>query len=243
MGQIAITVERREEAGKGIVGRLRRSGWVPGILYGEKRAPVPVKMVQHDLETAFPTEEQIHQSLSVTVVDGGKKEKIMALLKDFQADMISRDFTHFDLWQVAEDQVVTVKVPLRLTGKAEGLKEGGIMEAFLREIPVMCMPKDIPLHIDYDVTAMGIGDTARFSEVALPKGCALPRGVDDVFVSVHGKEEEEVVAAAPTAEAGATPAEGAAAPAAPGAAGAKGAAAPAAAGAKAAGAAAKPAAK
>lgn len=223
MATIALEAQARQELGKGSSYRLRKSGWIPGVIFGLRQAPLSIKVNQRLLEGTFNAPEKMHQQVELSLAEG---EKMMVLLKDYQADIITRKFTHVDFIRIDSQHKVEISVPVRFTGRAAGLKQGGTLKPFLRSMKLICLPRDIPNIIEYDVTALEIAQVIHLSDIALPTGCELlPREGKLPLVTVMGKVEEEVVKEEAKPAAGAAPAAGA--PAAAGAAPAAGKAAPA----------------
>ena len=169
----ALQATKRSELGKGFANRLRKSGWVPGIIYGNKRDPIAVKVNQKEVETVFNAEEKMHQPIEVTLADSGKAETVLVLLKEYQADIISRQFSHLDFVQILPNETIAVSVPLRMVGRAQGVKQGGELKVFARKVRLVCLPKDTPAVVEFDTTPLAIGYVVHFSEISLPEGCKL----------------------------------------------------------------------
>ncbi|KAB2841702.1 MAG: 50S ribosomal protein L25 [Melioribacteraceae bacterium] len=89
------------------------------------------------------------------------------MLKDVQFDPVSDRIIHFDLYGVTVGQVLQIQVPVQITGSAVGVKEGGKLQVQLHKIDVECLPKDIPDHIELDVTNLGIGDSIHASDIKI----------------------------------------------------------------------------
>src|SRR4029077_14535059 len=109
----------------------------------------------------------------------------------------------------AMDKVLRVKVPINLTGEAEGVKtEGGILEQILREVEIECLPGDIPSHIDVDVSHLTFGKVLRVSDLPhLEKLKFLTDANQPVAHVTSVKEEVVATPEAVAAEAGVVPAE------------------------------------
>lgn len=211
----AIRAEKRENLGKGAARRLRKEGWIPAILYGLKQKPVPLKVDQKITELTFNHDEKMHQTVDLSLEEKGKTKHIPVVLKDYQADIISRVFTHIDFLQIDLKEKIQVSVPVHFVGRAAGIKEGGILMPFLRAVEIWCLPSDIPEFIDYDVTELMIGQIIHVREITLPKNCELlAKKADLPLVTVTLPKEEELPAASlPEAAAAAgAPAGGAATP-------------------------------
>jgi large subunit ribosomal protein L25 len=201
-----LTIETREEIGKGPARRLRRAGRVPAILYGGT-APVKVAVDPKAILRLMLGHEGGTQLLQVTF--GGTADRRMAIIRDMQFDPVSEDLIHVDLQEVAMDKPIQVAVPLRHVGEARGVKDvGGILEMILREVQVSCLPGAIPNSITADVSDLGIHDVLTVGDLVAPEGVRILNDAGQAVATVAPPAVEE---AAPAAAAGtvaaATPAE------------------------------------
>lgn len=201
MQRTEMTAEVRRGTGKGAARQLRRRGKIPAILYGAKTAPLPLSVSPQQLRTALSSGgANVLITLKIEGDGAGPSSRVV-MLKDYQLDPIKRVMLHADLYEVRMEQPITVEVPIRLAGRAEGVKAGGILEQVHRSIAVECLPDRIPDAIEIDVTPLAIGQSLHASDLKLPEGVRLKTAADDTLVTV----------VAPTAEAAATPEEQAAA--------------------------------
>jgi large subunit ribosomal protein L25 len=227
-----VNVDVRTAAKKGAARRVRSGGSVPGVLYGQKREPVPVTFNEKELLSSLDKEKRRNTVLKLTVRNAGKSEEITAMVRDAQINPLSRRLVHVDFLAVDLNAEVSVTVPLVLTGKAVGVTNGGNLHQSMHMVPVAAKPAAIPTKLVVDVSALDIGDALHVSDLKLGEGVRVVLDAKEAIASVVAPKAEKVeeVAAAPVE--GAVPAEGAAAPAAGGAAPAAGAAAAPAAGGK-----------
>jgi large subunit ribosomal protein L25 len=232
---VKLDAKVRSEAGKGPARRLRREGMVPAVAYGRELSAVSIAVSPKVLVDILNSAHGQNTLLELGI-DGQKKATV--ILRDYAVHPVTREILHADFVEIRLDQPVDVDVPLVCLGKAAGVVAGGIMRQIYRRLPVRCLPEKIPTLIEYDVTALELGDNIKVSQLALPEGVTVRLAPEQTVLGVIApeQEKEEETAAAVAGEAGAV--EGA-----PGAAGAEGAAAApgAAAAAPAAGAAAAPA--
>ena len=131
-------------------------------------------------------------------LDGGGSKT--ALLKDWQVDPVSRQLLHADFIEIKLDEKLEAAVPLNLVGISEGVVEGGILNQVRRDIMVRCLPRDIPVSIDVDVTKMQINDSLHIDEIPAPENVELVFSRNVTLAVVNPPEGE---AAAVGAEAGA----------------------------------------
>jgi large subunit ribosomal protein L25 len=224
-----VNVEVRSGIGKGGSRKVRAAGKVPGVVYGLKVEPITVTFNEKELLTSLDKEKRRNTVLELSISspggDGGKSEKVTAMLREAQINPLSRRLVHVDFLRVDLDSEVHVTVPLVLTGKAIGTTNGGNLHQSLHVIPIAAKPAAIPTKLEVDVTPLEIGDALHVSDLKLGEGVRALLDPRDAIASVVAPKAEKVEAEAAPVE-GAVPAEGAAgAPAAAGAAPAAGAAA------------------
>jgi large subunit ribosomal protein L25 len=196
-----LSAEPREAIGKGAVGRLRRRGLVPAILYGAGNAPLPLAVTPVEVQRA------LHARGAGGVLVGlrlpGESELRPAVVRDLQFDPVRDALIHIDFQAVRMDEQITVEVPIHVVGEAAGVKEqSGVLAILLRTVEVSCLPSQIPERIDVDVSSLRIHDVATIADLRLPEGVRVTTPSTLPLVTVAPPMAEEVVAptAAPAAE-------------------------------------------
>lgn len=197
MEKLLIKANLRQEKGKGAARKIRARGDVPAILYGMGGDPTLLSVNLHDFDTAFKGVEGTGVLIELAIED---KDKLPVMLRDYQVDVISRQFLHLDFQKVDLTKKIKVEVPVHLIGKAPGVKEGGILEHIRRTIEVKCLPTAIPEAIDADVSHLDIGHTVHVSDLQLPEGVEILIAPDLSVAAVvepaaEPTPEEEAVAA------------------------------------------------
>ncbi|OGQ22661.1 MAG: hypothetical protein A3I05_03815 [Deltaproteobacteria bacterium RIFCSPLOWO2_02_FULL_44_10] len=196
--------------GKGVARKIRAAGNIPAVLYGRKNEPVALSVHGRAFEKVTKASPDLTAIIDLTI-DG--KEKFSALIRDYQADVIRRHFTHLDFQAIDLTEKLDLEVPVHLIGLPIGVKdEGGVLEQLRRKIHIRVLPTNIPKHIEVDVSNLKIGQSVHADEVKLPEGVEFPHVTNYTIAAVVAPQKEEV-AAAPVAAvegAAATPAEGAA---------------------------------
>jgi len=174
-----LTVSARASEGSRAARRLRRSGRVPGVVYGGGKDPVGFDADARELRHALAGAGAVLE-LSV---DGARATPVV--LKEAQRDPVRGAVIHVDLLRVRLDQEISALVPLELTGTddAPGVKEGGVLEQIARELNVEALPTAIPESIQHDVGEMQIGDTILLSAVQAPEGVTLLDNVEETVVA------------------------------------------------------------
>jgi large subunit ribosomal protein L25 len=179
---LAVTV--REKSGKGAARQLRRSGKVPGVLYGQGECLLLT--IEPEPLTKILKSQAGSTALITLTVDGAKaKPKRTALLRDFQVDPVEGHVLHADLFEISMDKPIRVKVPIHVTGSTPaGVKEGGILHYNTRELHVECLPGALPDHIEVDASALAIGQGVHLKEMAKLEGVRFLDDPDQMVVSV-----------------------------------------------------------
>jgi large subunit ribosomal protein L25 len=151
----ALAVNGREPSGSRAARRLRRSGLVPGILYGGGQDPISFEVDDRTLRHVLASAGAV-VDLSV---DGAPGTPVV--LKELTRHAVDGHTVHVDLLRVRLDQAIQATVTVVLIGEedAPGVKESGVLEHVTRELTVEALPNDIPDSIEHDVSGMEIGDT------------------------------------------------------------------------------------
>jgi len=162
--RIKLEVKEREHRGSADARRLRRDGYIPGVLYGRGKQPHAICVPERDLRRVLTGAGGLHAILDVVLE--GQKTTHASILKDYQQDPIRGHISHIDLQEVRLDQPIQASVTVQLVGEPVGVKEGGVLSQVQREINVEALPMEIPDHVDLDVSGMAIGDTMRLADLA-----------------------------------------------------------------------------
>ncbi|MCL1908845.1 MAG: 50S ribosomal protein L25 [Holophagaceae bacterium] len=194
----AIAVALRTELGKSACRKLRREGLIPATVYGLGEETVSLKISPKIIAKVLASETGINSLIYLQ--REGTDIKRHVIIKDLQRNPVTGRLAHVDFMRVDPNRKVCVRVPFRLVGTPIGTKEGGRLEFVHREIEIECLPKDIPAHIDIDVTHLKISDSVRVEEVKLPASLQVMDSPNNVICVVHGQRAEEVVAETATAE-------------------------------------------
>jgi large subunit ribosomal protein L25 len=215
-----LNAEYRNETGKSAVRRLRAAGKIPAICYGGTGEPMALALDPSALLKSLDPVKKTYTVLNLTVAGApAGSEQVTVMVRDYQKDAIKGHVTHADFIRVDLNKPVHATVPILLTGKAEGVKLGGIMHQVIRVLPISCTPDKIPVKLEVDVTSLGMNEAIHVSDLKLGEGVRpLADGGSTVCAVTAPKAEKEPTPAA--AAEGAAPAEGAAAAPAAGAAGA-----------------------
>ncbi len=191
MGQVLmVEADPREDFGKGAARRLRRSGRIPGVVYGGGGSSIPVVVDSQKILNVLRSESG-HNAIFTLEIKGKAPARVM--LREWQVEPVYGDLLHVDMVRVSRDVKLRVKVPVQIAGEAQGVKlQGGVLDFVLREVEVECLPDDIPDQLTADVTELTIGRNLRVSD--LPVDAKIKILTDPAHVVAHVvvlKEEEE----------------------------------------------------
>jgi large subunit ribosomal protein L25 len=186
MAQKIIAFNIRNEKKKGPVGRLRKQGIIPSVIYGHNE-PVVISIDKKEFYTNFKT---VSESTIITLKSKDKSYDV--LVKDFQEDIIKEEITHIDFYEIERGKLLKTHVPVHLNGTAVGVKEGGILEALTHEIEIECLPKDLPHEIALDISDLNVGDSIHISDIAEIEGVRFITPKEHVICAVIKKAAEEV---------------------------------------------------
>jgi len=201
---ITVEVSPREETGKNSNRRLRRGGRVPGVVYGLDKPPFLVSVSPRRLGEILHLESGRNTIFSLSLV--GEDQTRSAMIKELQRDPVTEEMVHVDFIRLDLETMLIVRVPVRLVEIPLGVKnEGGVMDFIHREVEVECLPKDIPEHVDVDVSELHINQNVAVSDIPVKEGVRIidePATVIAVVVPPRAEAEAEAVAveeeAAPT---------------------------------------------
>ena len=170
MAEIILNVDVREGVGTGSARAVRRSGAVPGILYGGDKAPVAISVNEKDFRKSLYTGKLLGHL--VTLKYGDETQPVIA--KDVQFDPVSDRPLHFDLMRVDEHAPVKISIPVHFKNADEApfTRQGGSLEVVRHEVEILVNADSIPEELVVDLTGREMGDTIRFSDIALPQGAS-----------------------------------------------------------------------
>ncbi len=187
---LKIKAEKRNVFGKNASRRLRRSGMIPVILYGAKDDNVPLTLEKKDLFQILKAETGENTVFEVSY----NSETRNAMIKELQRNPVTDEILHADLIQIAMDKVVRVSVPVVTVGESVGVKtEGGFVDFITREIEIECLPKDIPEHIEIDISELHLRQSFKVGEVTVPDEITLVSDPDSILVHIEVPTKEEEI--------------------------------------------------
>ena len=182
---------------------LRAGGRIPAVIYGRQAPPQSLEVNAKEME------DLIHHSVSENLlvdlaIKDDARPKRLALVQEIQHYALTGKVLHVDFHEVAENEKVTVMVPVETVGEAEGVKtEGGVLEHVLFKIKVRALPKDLPELITVDVSHLKIGQAIHLGDIIAPEKSEIigDKHITVISVAAPRTEEEEAAELAAAAEA------------------------------------------
>jgi len=204
-----INANPRKAQGTGASRRLRRTGKVPGIVYGGDKGAVNIELDHRELFQQL-INEKFHASILTLKLEGAAEP---VLLRAFNMHPVKSQVQHVDFQRVSKDRKIHMKVPLHFVNEASspGVKEQqGVISHVLNELDITCFPDDLPEFIEVDLGHLSVGKSVHAREIALPKGVeAVLHKTEDPVVATCTLPalvtEEEAVAAEAVPAAGEVP--------------------------------------
>lgn len=211
-----FAAKARNELGKGAVGRLRKAGRLPAVVYGGNKLPESISL---DADAYSREHKNLTESTLVTLNIDGKEKTVF--VKDAQYDIISGRVLHVDFYEVEKGKAVRTHVSIHIFGNPEGVRAGGILENPTHMIEVECDPSLLPERLDVDVSKLNVNQSIHVKDLALDPRIKIISSTDTVvalvkFAKAEASTTTETAAAAAPTEAAKTetPAAGGAKPAA-----------------------------
>lgn len=170
--ELDITVRTDTDMGKGASRRLRRTGQMPGILYGGGKDPMALSLSHNEMMKHLKHEAFYSHVLTLKLGDQIEK----AVLKDLQRHPYQPVLLHADFQRVSETEKIHMHVPLHFINedKCIGVKQGGgVISRQMIEVEIYCLAKDLPEFIEVDLAEVQIGQIIHLSNLTLPAGVEL----------------------------------------------------------------------
>jgi large subunit ribosomal protein L25 len=185
-----LTVKRRSERGTRPASRLRLAGVVPGVVYGKETSPMAVAVSARELTKCLRATRGEHALIRLTI-EGPTTWEHAVLVKEVQHHPVDGGILHVGFHAILLTERIRVKIPIVLKGDAVGVKQGGgVLEHFLREVEVECLPTEIPAQVESDISLLTIGDTVHVRDLMAPPTVRITTDPEGVIASVLKPKEE-----------------------------------------------------
>ena len=187
MERYNLSVEVREDTGKGLARSLRRSGLVPAVIYGKSRPSQALTVNPEDLKNKMSG----NAIFDLLITAEGEEIKETVMIKEVQKDPIKGELLHIDFHHISMDEKITINVSLNLTGEAPGVREGGVLQQLLREVEIECLPLDIPEALQLDISKLEMGNSMLVNDLEVPENIEIKTPFDEAIVTIVVPTEEE----------------------------------------------------
>ena len=195
MKEINVSGQKREATGKKASKQMRKEGLVPCNLYGEKRndkglpEALAFSVSLKEIRKAVYTPDVYVVNLTV---DG---EPHKAIIKELQFHPTTDTLIHADFYEVTENKPITVGIPVKLNGLAQGVRDGGKLNLSIRKIDVTAPYKQIPEVLNIDVTNLQLGKAIKVGELSF-EGLEIATPAQVIVCSVKATRASRAAAAA-----------------------------------------------
>jgi large subunit ribosomal protein L25 len=182
---VDLQARPREERGKNAARRLRASGMLPAVLYGDgdgasTALAVPDRVVDYTLQHIGD-----NALYDIDLGAGGSTARIVVV----QRDPVSGRLLHVDFAPVDMQQRIEITVPLHVVGEAPGTEEGGVLQQVAYEVQIETLPGDIPQELTLDVSSLGMNENLTLADLRLPEGITLISDPEEVAATVTAPTE------------------------------------------------------
>ena len=194
MSDFIVEAELREETGRGATRRLRRTGKMPGIIYGGGKPDLAITM-DYNTVSKLLNQEAFHASMFEVKVKGSRGKNTV-LLKDAQYDPLMDTATHLDFMRVSASDSITMEVPVLAINfeTCPGVAQGGMVALIRHALEVTCRADSIPEHIEVDCTGLEMNSTVHIEDVTLPEGAEVHHDVNFTILNISPPKAAEVEA-------------------------------------------------
>ncbi len=186
MEKVVLEANSRKTGPKSKTKTQRKNGRIPGVFYMKGTNPISFDVSEKAIKPLVFTGETHLVGLKVD-----NNTELDCIIKDVQFDPVTDRIVHFDLLGLTSGETFELEVPIVYKGSAVGVKDGGVLQQHLHKLEIECLPKDIPQHLEIDVTDLKIGDSIHISDLAFDKVTILNQKTTVVVSVNHPKVEKE----------------------------------------------------
>lgn len=190
MSQEKLQAKIRHLTGKKANRQLRLLDKIPAILYGPGQS-INLELEESSTRKLISELDGTHRLVPLIVNDeNGKEEEHQVLVQEIQKHPFKRKLVHLDFRVLNPERPITLKVPLRTSGEAIGIKKGGALQMIVREVPVSCLPTNIPEYVEVDVSNLDFHQTLRIEEIKYPESVTPAAKQNYSVATIIGRKAE-----------------------------------------------------
>jgi large subunit ribosomal protein L25 len=194
MKQKTLSVTLRAEHGRGPVRRLRNAKNIPAIVYGGETAPRSITLKEADFRMLM---RSLSGSAAIIQLEGLGNDIVLSIIKAIVRNPRTDRVDHVDFLEVSAKKPMHTTVPVQLKGEAHGVKNGnGIIDCVSHQISISCLPKDLPEHIEVDITSLHLNQSIHINDLPAIPGITFEGNKDQVIVACVEQQAAEEVAPA-----------------------------------------------
>ncbi len=185
MEKPVLKVKVRDKTGKGYARKLRREGCSPAILYGPHlKKNLSLEVNAKDLRNLIHSLSGEEKVITLKLTNQATNKEREVIIKDIQPNLLKGEIQHIDFYEITRGEKITTLIPLLFVGEDRVTKKGGIVERSIREIEIECFPRDIPPHIEVDLTNLNVKDLVRTRDLNLPPRVKLITNPEEMVISI-----------------------------------------------------------
>ena len=183
--------KKRELSTKGYLKKMKRDGWIPGMVYGKEKNGKNILLEAKEVKKVF---SHLGTRGIIMLEIEGEKSPVMALIRELQKSPIGDEYIHIDFLPLKSNEKVHNVVSIHLLGEEQLIAQGKVLQVMTKEIEVSCLPADIPETISVDLTTLHNGDKVVMGDISLPASVELlqdPSTVICIVAQTRTAEEPE----------------------------------------------------
>jgi len=188
---LTLTVNKRSDIGRA-VDKVRRSGAMPGVVYGHGVETIPITIDRTAFEKVY---RQAGENTLIDLVLGDAKP-VKALIQEVQLDPVKGHLLHVDFHQIRMDEKLITEVPIKLLGESPAVKElGGILLKTIDHVKIECLPQDLVHEFDVDLSSLvNLDQSLHIKDLKSPKGVKILNNEEEIIVTVTPPRSEAELA-------------------------------------------------
>ncbi len=190
MEKRSLSATIRTEKGKMSAKKMRRTGVIPGVIYGQHKEPIMIEVSAHDLGVIMNNPMGKNVFIDMEVVHNSKKAKELVMVKELQRDPVSHKLIHADFYRIDMKKKVVCEIPVKEEGLSVGVHAGGRLDHLRKSVVVKCLPDQIPGVICFDVTNLNINDVFYVKDLKLPEGIEPVTHLDVAILRISAPRVE-----------------------------------------------------
>lgn len=190
--QAKLVVAPREVTGKRAARKMRREGLIPGVLYGHEFDSMLLTIDGRTFKALLRQERGMHGLLNLEV-EGVKDGEYTVVVKEIQRHPLRDDILHVDFQKIRSDEELTADVSIHFTGEPVGVKEGGILQHYLYQVNVQCLPQNLPQSIEVDISHLALKENLRVHDLPALAGVRYINNPEEIVAAVALKRVRELV--------------------------------------------------